>query len=73
MKIPKIRIKNCYNYSINNHTISMIRKKEIPYHQDFLIRAFADQIPEYERPKISLHIEKYQKTNQNNKKGLIKR
>jgi len=52
----------------------MIRKKDnLPYHQDFLVKAFADQIPKYERVKIEDHIINFRKTNQNNQKGTIKR
>ena len=51
----------------------MKAKDNMPYHQDFLIKAFSDQLPKHERSKISNQWGNYQKTNQNNQKGTIKR
>ena len=42
-------------------------KKKIPYHQDVLIKAFDNQMPNYEKTKINTYRSEYQKTNQNNK------
>ena len=52
----------------------MIRKKEtIPYYKLFLLKAFADQEPKSERTKSIGNITSFQRTNQNNQKGSIKR
>ena len=51
----------------------MIMKKKIPYHQDFLTKAFSDTFPKENREKIITHLESFIKTNQNNQKGIIKR
>ncbi len=51
----------------------MIAKKELPYYQDNLVKAFENQFPKYSRTKIFNQWERFTKTNQNNQKGNIKR